>query len=102
MTPEKIQASVQKLNQNLRVDARVSDDPNERGTIAWAEKSGVKDPEHLLLPRSTGMFFCLNELRGTIDYVYDCTVAYEGIPYVHALLASPPLLGPNAPDLACC
>ncbi|OAQ92571.1 1-acyl-sn-glycerol-3-phosphate acyltransferase 2 [Purpureocillium lilacinum] len=46
----------------------------------WAEKNGLKDPEHVMLPRSTGSFFCLNELRGTLDYVYDCTVAYEGIP----------------------
>ncbi|KAL2261673.1 hypothetical protein VTK26DRAFT_3635 [Humicola hyalothermophila] len=45
----------------------------------WAEKTGVKDPEHVLLPRSTGIYFCLNELKGTVDYVYDCTVAYEGI-----------------------
>ncbi|KAK9780501.1 putative Acyltransferase-domain-containing protein [Seiridium cardinale] len=46
----------------------------------WAEKIGVKDPRHLMLPRSTGTFFCLNELKGTVDYVYDCTVAYEGVP----------------------
>ncbi|KAK4114829.1 acyltransferase-domain-containing protein [Canariomyces notabilis] len=46
----------------------------------WAEKMGVKDPEHVLLPRSTGMYFCLSELKGTVDYVYDCTVAYEGVP----------------------
>ncbi|KAK4181531.1 acyltransferase-domain-containing protein [Triangularia setosa] len=46
----------------------------------WAEKIGVKDPEHMLLPRSTGTFFCLNELKGTVEYVYDCTVAYEGVP----------------------
>lgn len=46
----------------------------------WAEKIGVKDTEHMLLPRSTGTFFCLNELKGTVDYVYDCTVAYEGVP----------------------
>ncbi|KAI1841528.1 hypothetical protein JX266_012280 [Neoarthrinium moseri] len=46
----------------------------------WAEKIGVKDPAHLMLPRSTGTFFCLNELKGTVDYVYDCTVAYEGVP----------------------
>lgn len=46
----------------------------------WAAKIGVKDPEHVLLPRSTGMYFCLGELKGTVDYVYDCTVAYEGIP----------------------
>ncbi|KAH6655179.1 acyltransferase-domain-containing protein [Truncatella angustata] len=46
----------------------------------WAEKTGVKDAKHVLLPRSTGTFFCLNELKGTVDYVYDCTVAYEGVP----------------------
>lgn len=46
----------------------------------WAEKTGIKDAEHVLLPRSSGMYFCLTELKGTVDYVYDCTVAYEGIP----------------------
>jgi len=46
----------------------------------WAEKIGVKDPEHVLLPRSTGTYFCLSELKGTVEYVYDCTVAYEGVP----------------------
>ncbi|KAK4100168.1 acyltransferase-domain-containing protein [Parathielavia hyrcaniae] len=46
---------------------------------AWAAKIGVKDPDHVLLPRSTGIYFCLNELKGTLDYVYDCTVAYEGV-----------------------
>ncbi|UNI17748.1 hypothetical protein JDV02_004069 [Purpureocillium takamizusanense] len=51
-----------------------------RKSRQWAEKNGLKDPEHVMLPRSTGSFFCLNELRGTVDYVYDCTVAYEGIP----------------------
>lgn len=49
-------------------------------SAAWAKKNDLKDPEHVMLPRSTGMFFCLNELKGTVDYVYDCTVAYEGIP----------------------
>lgn len=46
----------------------------------WAEKVGVRDTEHVLLPRSTGTLFCLRELKGTVEYVYDCTVAYEGVP----------------------
>ncbi|TPX12893.1 uncharacterized protein E0L32_006773 [Thyridium curvatum] len=46
----------------------------------WAEKSGLVDMQHLLLPRSTGMYFCLSELKDTVEYVYDCTVAYEGVP----------------------
>lgn len=48
----------------------------------WAEKSGIKDTQHVLLPRSTGMYYCLSELKGSVDYVYDCTVAYEGVKYV--------------------
>lgn len=51
-----------------------------RKSAAWAEKTGIRDPEHVLLPRSTGTFFCLNELKGSMEYIYDCTVAYEGIP----------------------
>lgn len=47
---------------------------------AWAEKQGIPDFEHQVLPRSTGLHFCLTELKGTVDWVYDCTVGYEGIP----------------------
>ena len=49
-------------------------------SAAWAAKTGVKDVQHTLLPRSTGSYFCLNELKDTVDFVYDCTLAYEGIP----------------------
>jgi hypothetical protein len=58
---------------NLSINGR-------RKSATWAEQNGLKDPEHLMLPRSSGTFFCLNELKGTVDYVYDCTMAYEGIP----------------------
>lgn len=51
-----------------------------RKSAAWAKKTGLRDPDHVMIPRSTGMFFCLKELRGTVEYVYDCTVAYEGVP----------------------
>ena len=46
----------------------------------WADKTGVKNLRHALLPRSTGLQFVLAQLQGTVDWVYDCTVAYEGIP----------------------
>lgn len=49
-------------------------------SVKWSQKMGYRDPEHVLLPRSTGTLFCLRELKGTVEYVYDCTVAYEGIP----------------------
>ncbi|KAL8713716.1 MAG: hypothetical protein Q9220_002242 [cf. Caloplaca sp. 1 TL-2023] len=51
-----------------------------KGSAKWAQKQGVRDFEHLLMPRSTGLMYCLQELRGTVEWVYDCTVAYEGIP----------------------
>jgi len=47
---------------------------------AWAEKNNFSDLKRQLLPRSTGLLFCLQELRGTVDWLYDCTVAYEGTP----------------------
>ncbi len=46
----------------------------------WADKNGYKDMRHQLLPRSTGLHFCLQQLQKTVDYVYDCTIAYEGVP----------------------
>ena len=55
--------------------------PNTRPKSAqWAAKQGIRDLRHALLPRSTGLQYCLQQLEGTIDYVYDCTIAYEGIP----------------------
>jgi len=46
----------------------------------WAEKNGLQDMKHQLLPRSTGLRFCLNELQDTTEWLYDCTIAYEGVP----------------------
>ncbi len=45
-----------------------------------AEKNGLEDMKHQLLPRSTGLHFCLQELKDTTDWLYDCTIAYEGVP----------------------
>ena len=54
---------------------------NTRKTSAkWAAKQGIPDLRHQLLPRSTGLQYCLAELKDSIEWVYDCTVAYEGIP----------------------
>ncbi|ORY17641.1 acyltransferase-domain-containing protein [Clohesyomyces aquaticus] len=58
---------------NLSSNGRVS-------SKKWADKTGIQDLRHALLPRSTGLLFCLLELRETVDWMYDCTVAYEGVP----------------------
>lgn len=46
----------------------------------WADKNGIPDMQHQLLPRSKGLQFCIQQLRKTVPYVYDCTIAYEGVP----------------------
>jgi 1-acyl-sn-glycerol-3-phosphate acyltransferase len=50
------------------------------GSKSWAEKNNIPDMRHQLLPRSTGLLFCLQQLGDTIEWVYDCTVGYEGGP----------------------
>ncbi|KAL1959026.1 hypothetical protein VTO42DRAFT_3267 [Malbranchea cinnamomea] len=52
----------------------------EKISRAYAEKQGIRSFDHILLPRSTGLFFCLQQLKGTVDWVYDCTIAYDGHP----------------------
>jgi len=46
----------------------------------FSAKAGIPDMRHQLLPRSTGLQFCLQELKDTTEYLYDCTIGYEGIP----------------------
>ena len=53
-----------------------------QGSAQWAAKQEIPDLKYQLLPRSTGLLYCLKGLKDTVDWVYDCTVAYEGIPYV--------------------
>ncbi|GMG03257.1 unnamed protein product [Aspergillus oryzae] len=53
----------------------------KRRSDEYGQKQGFPPLKHEVLPRSTGLFFCLQQLRGTVDWVYDCTVAYEGPPY---------------------
>ena len=54
-------------------------DSTREASKKWADKNGIKDMQHTLLPRSTGLQFILQELRESVDYVYDCTIAYEGV-----------------------
>jgi 1-acyl-sn-glycerol-3-phosphate acyltransferase len=47
---------------------------------AWADKNRLQDMKHQLLPRSKGLQFSLQRLRKTTEWLYDCTIGYEGIP----------------------
>ncbi|PVV01072.1 hypothetical protein BB560_004525 [Smittium megazygosporum] len=48
-------------------------------SLEYSEKNNLKDFKYLLHPRSTGLFFCLTQLRESIDYVYDLTFGFPGI-----------------------
>ena len=50
-----------------------------RKNDAYVQREHLQNMRHVLLPRSTGLFFCLQQLRGTVEYIYDSTMAYEGI-----------------------
>ncbi|KAI5784998.1 acyltransferase-domain-containing protein [Peziza echinospora] len=51
-----------------------------RTSTKFAEKIGIQDLKHTLLPRTTGLTCCIQNLRKTTEWMYDCTMAYEGIP----------------------
>ena len=57
----------------------LADSTRERSK-QWAAKNGIDDMKHQLLPRSTGLHFMLEQLQDTTEWVYDCTIAYEGVP----------------------
>ncbi|KAK9449561.1 acyltransferase-domain-containing protein [Limtongia smithiae] len=44
----------------------------------YAQKFGYREPQHLLLPRARGLYYVLKHMN--VPYLYDCTVAYEGVP----------------------
>lgn len=46
---------------------------------AYATRTGGPLLERTLLPRSTGLHFCIVNLKETVEYLYDCTIAYEPI-----------------------
>ena len=49
-------------------------------SVKWAGKQGTPDMRYQLIPRSTGTYFCLKALEGALDWMYDCTLAYDGVP----------------------
>lgn len=55
-------------------------DNGRNASKKFADKIGISDMQHQLLPRSTGLHFCIEQLQTTVHWVYDCTIAYEGVP----------------------
>jgi 1-acyl-sn-glycerol-3-phosphate acyltransferase len=49
-------------------------------SVEYAKKEDFEHPKHALLPRTTGLKFCLENLSSSVHWLYDCTLAYEGVP----------------------
>lgn len=46
----------------------------------FAESKGIAIYKHTLLPRSLGLFKCVEALGDSVEYIYDLTVGIPGIP----------------------
>ncbi|KAF2109747.1 acyltransferase-domain-containing protein [Lophiotrema nucula] len=54
---------------------------NTRGiSKKWAEKMGIPDLKYILLPRTRGLHLCVERLGDSIEWLYDCTISYDGVP----------------------
>lgn len=51
---------------------------------AYAKKVDGPLLQRTLLPRTTGIRYCVENLKKTVEYVYDCTIAYEPIDTIFA------------------
>lgn len=53
-----------------------------RKTTAFSEKFDppLPVPKNVLIPRARGLRFSIEQLHKTVEYVYDATIYYEGIP----------------------
>lgn len=85
---DRLAAHLQKLNSNTLAPMWLMLFPEgtnlhpvtRKQSKKWADKNKIPDMQHQLLPRSKGLQFCIQQLRKTVPYVYDCTIAYEGVP----------------------
>ncbi|KAI4123787.1 MAG: hypothetical protein LQ338_005091 [Usnochroma carphineum] len=85
---DRLAAHLQKFNSNPKAPMWLMLFPEgtnlhpvtRKASKKWADKNGIPDMQHQLLPRSRGLQFCIQQLRKTVHYVYDCTIAYEGVP----------------------
>ncbi|KAJ3282920.1 hypothetical protein HK104_010652 [Borealophlyctis nickersoniae] len=47
---------------------------------AYAKKMGLSDdPKHVIIPKSTGLFFVLRSMQPQVTSLYDMTIGYDGL-----------------------
>ncbi|CAO3681174.1 unnamed protein product [Rhizopus stolonifer] len=57
----------------------ISDDTRARSK-AFAQKFNMEDYKFTLLPRTTGLLLCKDALGDKVEWLYDLTIGYPGIP----------------------
>ncbi|CEI89631.1 hypothetical protein RMCBS344292_03982 [Rhizopus microsporus] len=57
----------------------ISDDTRARSK-AYAQKFNMEDYKFTLLPRTTGLLLCKDTLGDSVEWLYDLTIGYPGIP----------------------
>ncbi|KAI8586061.1 acyltransferase-domain-containing protein [Geranomyces variabilis] len=61
-------------------EGTVITDDTKGKTRAYAKKMDIPDdPQFVLIPKSTGLFFCLKNLQPDARYLWDITMGYEGL-----------------------
>ncbi|KAJ3076720.1 hypothetical protein HK102_005348 [Quaeritorhiza haematococci] len=49
-------------------------------SLSYAKKADIPDrPELVLIPKTTGLFFCAKTLQPSVDALFDVTIAYSGL-----------------------
>ncbi|KAK5107675.1 hypothetical protein LTR62_000910 [Meristemomyces frigidus] len=66
----------------------------------WADKQNIPPSQLTLLPRARGLQTFLAGLADSVEWLYDCTIAYEQIPCVTCIpsVRPPSRIDPNLPD----
>ncbi|KAJ3161172.1 hypothetical protein HDU86_007794 [Geranomyces michiganensis] len=61
-------------------EGTVITDDTKGKTRAYAKKMDIPDdPQFVLIPKSTGLFFCLKNLQPDARHLWDITMGYEGL-----------------------
>ncbi|KAI9295889.1 acyltransferase-domain-containing protein, partial [Neoconidiobolus thromboides FSU 785] len=79
-------AHMKKLNQSIKPmwllifpeGTTLTGDTRYKSKI-FAEKNGYETYKHVLLPRSLGLFKCIESLKESVEYIYDITIGIPGV-----------------------
>ena len=60
-------------------EGTINNETGRRIEKKYTDRTGHSTMEHVLLPRSKGLFACVSDLRQDCDALYDITIGYSGL-----------------------